>query len=95
MLRTRKPIALAIMTLVVAGCAHSDRAPGSAQYPKFRSAKKSRTHKVRQQQPPKILPQTHFAAGTLFEALQFRGPLKDLCEAATVALAQSPDLIET
>ncbi|MCH7596127.1 MAG: tetratricopeptide repeat protein [Planctomycetes bacterium] len=67
MIRGSKAIALSALTVVAAGCAKPDYNPGRAQYPRFKQTRTVKSIPSKQESPPSILPQTHFAAGNLLE----------------------------
>jgi len=68
MLRNGKAIALTLMTLVMAGCAQSDYVTSRNQRARWYGGDRVAVSKTSQAVPPKILPETYFAAGQLFEA---------------------------
>lgn len=67
MIRGSKAIALSALTVVAAGCAKPDYIAGRAQYPRFKQTRTVKSTPSKQESPPSILPQTHFAAGNLLE----------------------------
>ncbi len=62
-----KQILLAAATLCVAGCAKSDFQVGRENRADKRPMSNSAMANIPEEKPPKILPETHFAAGLLFE----------------------------
>jgi tetratricopeptide (TPR) repeat protein len=76
MRRKRKAIVLTLVTLCAAGCAQSDYKLSrdgkpmwhSVSAEQWRAASPAPTHGDFEAEPPKILPETHFAAGRLFES---------------------------
>ncbi len=61
-------ILLAFFGSCVTGCgAKSDYSPGRAQHPRYKSTPGHTLERVPPEDAPKILPQTHFAAGLMFE----------------------------
>lgn len=62
-----KRILLTAATLCAAGCAKSDFQFASQNRANMRPVTNSATANLPEEKPPKILPETHFAAGLLFE----------------------------
>ena len=62
-----KRILLTAATLCAAGCAKSDFQVGRENRANMRPMTSSVMANLPEEKPPKILPETHFAAGLLFE----------------------------
>src|SRR3990172_5047519 len=62
-----KQILLAAVTVCAAGCAKSDFPIARQGRSNMRSVSNSAIANAPEEKPPKILPETHFAAGMLFE----------------------------
>lgn len=68
MLRDRRAIVLAMVTLIAAGCAGSDNKISRYERETWRPVSDAAIAKAREARVPKILPETHFAAARLFES---------------------------
>lgn len=68
MFNTRKASILMVVTLCVAGCAHSDQPLSRYGKPLWRPAANAKAVKAKEASSVAILPQTHFAAAKLFES---------------------------
>ncbi|UCC32687.1 MAG: tetratricopeptide repeat protein [Phycisphaerales bacterium] len=68
MLRDRRAIVLATVTLIAAGCAGSDNKISRHRRETWRPVSDAAVAKARDARVPKILPETHFAAARLFES---------------------------
>ena len=68
MLRNAKAAMLTLVVLFTAGCAQSDYAGSRKGQERWRRAEDATAGNASQIPPPKILPETYFAAGQLFEA---------------------------
>ncbi len=72
MLRNAKATALTLAGLFVAGCAQSDYVTSRDGRARWQRVEEKAIANAREAVPPKILPETYFAAAQLFEA---QGPL--------------------
>lgn len=68
MLRNRKAISLTVVTLLAAGCARSDFSVSRHDRGTWLPVTNARIAKASEAKPPKVLPETHFAAARLFES---------------------------
>lgn len=62
-----KLAALSVLVLVGSGCSHNDQPTARQHKPHWKSVDNQSAVSAKEAPPPKILPDTHFAAGRLFE----------------------------